>query len=161
MEEEERKRVSEYTGLVHVFLLNLFNDYKKTIKLIFLSLLIVYLLLYCVHKKEVTFLRHGMKMMTLCRDKDRCYLNIPEPELRTVIRSTGDQVSVIRTPGQVSHSERMTFEGSQQLQLVALLQKDRIKIIILKLILFPKAVPSYSPCNTDSETSHTSSKSEN
>lgn len=52
MEEEERKRVSEYTGLVHVFLLNLFNDYKKTIKLIFLSLLIVYLLLYCVHKKR-------------------------------------------------------------------------------------------------------------
>lgn len=27
-----------------------------------------------------------------------CYLNIPEPELRAVIRSTGDQVGVIGTP---------------------------------------------------------------
>lgn len=27
------------------------------------------------------------------------YLNIPEPELGAVIRSTGDQVGIIRTPG--------------------------------------------------------------
>lgn len=50
------------------------------------------------------------------------YLHIPEPQLGAVVRSTGDQVDVVGTPGQVGDTVRMTLQGPQQLQLVALLQ---------------------------------------
>lgn len=54
-----------------------------------------------------------------------CYLNIPEPQLGAIVRSTGDQVGVIRTPGQVGDSVCVTLQSSKQLQLVALLHKVR------------------------------------
>lgn len=43
---------------------------------------------------EVSQVEDYIKLKT-----EGCYLNVPEPELRAVVRSTGDQVSVIGTPG--------------------------------------------------------------
>lgn len=54
------------------------------------------------------------------------HLHVPEPQLGAVVRSAGDQVGVVGTPGQVGDPVGVTLQGSQQLQLVALLQHHMV-----------------------------------
>lgn len=55
------------------------------------------------------------------------YLYVPEPELRAVVRTAGDEVSVVRTPGQVGHSVSVSLQRPPQLQLVSVLATEQVK----------------------------------
>lgn len=66
------------------------------------------------------------------KEGEECYLNVPEPQLGAVVRSTGDQVGVVGAPGQVRDAVRMTLQGPQQLQLVALLHGNTIESDMLR-----------------------------
>lgn len=106
----------------HVYLFYLFAALKRDIS----NLLFTQMSCFCtrVHMKTQRTIR---PTLVLCKDKTvvlvfLTYLHIPEPQLGAVVRSTGDQVDVVGTPGQVGDTVRMTLQGPQQLQLVALLQ---------------------------------------
>ncbi len=61
------------------------------------------------------------KMHITFKKKKSVYLNVPQPELRAVVRTAGDQVNIIRTPGKIRHTVRVTLQSPHELQLMRVL----------------------------------------